>query len=81
MSESSGTVLLVAGVALVAGAVGGYVVASKRERAAAEDRSRDAYRRGLQDGHNRLAHRVSKRGQRAREVAPRYARDTLPEGE
>lgn len=72
--------------ALLGAAVGasvGYAVRgmqsrSREARAAAAEL--EGYRRGLQDGHNRLAHRVLKRGQRAREVAPRSARDTLPEG-
>lgn len=66
--------------ALAVGALGGYAVGVAAGTKRSEPARTDAYRRGLQDGHNRLAAREARRDRRAREVRPRSQRDTIPDG-
>jgi hypothetical protein len=70
--------------ALIGAAVGasvGYAVRGMQSRdreARAAAAEVEGYRRGLQDGHNRLAARQARKARMGRLTAPR--RDTIPEG-
>jgi len=68
------SVLVGAGV----GAAAGYALGARSRDDDVERESVAAYRRGLQDGHNRLAAKSARKAKQARLTAPR--RDTLPDG-
>lgn len=66
--------------ALVSAGVGaavGYALGAKSREDDVEKASVSAYRRGLQDGHNRLAAKGARKAKQARLTAPK--RDTLPD--
>ncbi len=69
-----------AGLGVLMGAVGGYLVAQHVASRDAAVATRDAYRRGLQDGHNRLAARHARKTRKALAVTPRALRATFPDG-
>lgn len=66
--------------ALVSAGVGaavGYALGSRSRDEDVEQGAVAAYRRGLQDGHNRLAAKSARKAKQARLTAPK--RDTLPD--
>lgn len=66
--------------ALVSAGVGaavGYALGARSRDDEVEQGSVSAYRRGLQDGHNRLAAKSARKAKQARITAPK--RDTMPD--
>lgn len=79
--ETDGGWVMPAVIGAAVGASIGYAVRGMQSRARearAAGAEVDGYRRGLQDGHNRLAARQARKARVGRLTAPR--RDTIPEG-